>query len=71
MKTWSDVAVLRRPSCGRNYVDASWYVVEMKSDIECGGCDVKFNSKAQQIVMLEFQIIEDGKCRWKSSNIRN
>lgn len=33
MKAWLDVAVLRCPNCGHYYVDASWYVVEMESDI--------------------------------------
>lgn len=63
MKTWLDVAVLRCPNCGHYYVDSSWYVVEMESDIECGRCGKEFNSKKNVIdrVMLEFQINEDGK----------
>jgi len=63
MKAWLDVAVLRCSNCGRYYVDASWYVVEMESDIECGKCGVEFNGKksATDRVMLEFQIDEDGK----------
>jgi len=65
MKAWLDVAVLRCPDCGRYYVDASWYVVEMESDMECGNCGVEFNSKknATDRVMLEFQIDEYGKMR--------
>jgi hypothetical protein len=27
------------------YADASWYVAEMESDIECGRCGTEFNSK--------------------------
>jgi hypothetical protein len=50
MKTWLDVSVLRCPNCGRHYVEASWYVVEMEADIECG-----------DRVLLEFDIGEDGK----------
>ena len=63
MKGWLDVAVLRCPRCGRYYVDASWYVMEMESDIECGGCRAEFNSKenATDHIMLEFQIGESGK----------
>lgn len=63
MKTWLDVAVLRCPSCGRYYVDASWYVVEIESDIECGICRKEFNTKKNTVdrVMLEFQLSEDGK----------
>jgi len=63
VKAWLDVAVLRCPNCGRYYVDASWYVVEMESDIECGSCSTEFNSKknATDRVMLEFQIDGSGK----------
>ena len=63
MNAWLDVATLRCPNCGHYYVDASWYVVEMESDIECGHCGAEFNSKknATDRVMLEFQIDEDGK----------
>jgi hypothetical protein len=63
MKAWLDVALLRCPRCGHYYVDASWYVVEMESDIECGHCRTEFNSKKNAIdrAMLEFQIDENGK----------
>jgi len=63
MKAWLDVSLLRCPNCGHYYVDASWYVVEMESDIECGYCGTEFNSKknTKDRVMLEFQIDEDEK----------
>ena len=63
MKAWLDVAVLRCPKCGHYYVDASWYIVEMESDIECGQCGTEFNSKknATDRIMLEFEINDDGK----------
>lgn len=63
MKAYLDVAVLRCPNCGHFYVEASWYVVEMMSDIECGYCGTEFNSKknATDRVMLEFQVDESGK----------
>jgi Zn-finger nucleic acid-binding protein len=63
MKAWLDVALLRCPKCGHYYVDASWYVVEMESDIECGHCRIEFNSKknATDRAMLEFQLDENGK----------
>lgn len=62
VRAWLDVAVMRCPNCGRYYVDGSWYVMEMESDIECGGCRTEFNSKknATDRVMLEFQIDENG-----------
>ncbi|MGB9740180.1 MAG: hypothetical protein ACP5IM_01510 [Candidatus Bathyarchaeia archaeon] len=63
MKAYLDATVLRCPKCGHFYVDASWYVVEMESDIECGYCGEEFNSKknATDRVMLEFQIGNNGK----------
>ena len=63
MKAWLDVAVLRCPNCGYFYVDASWYVMEMESDIECGCCGTEFNSKknATDRAMLEFQVDKNGK----------
>jgi hypothetical protein len=63
MKAWFDVALLCCPNCGHYYADASWYVVEMESDIECGNCGVEFNSKknAKDRAMLEFEIGENGK----------
>lgn len=63
MKTWLDVSVLRCPKCGRHYVEASWYVVEMETDIECGECGKEFNSKksVKDRVLLKFQIDDDGK----------
>lgn len=58
-----DISVLRCPKCGRHYVEASWYVVEMESDIECRECGEEFNSKRNAVdrVLLEFQINENGK----------
>lgn len=63
MEAWLDVALLRCPKCGHYYVDASWYVVEMESDIECGHCGIEFNSKknATDRAMLEFKLDENGK----------
>ena len=63
MKAWLDIAVLLCPNCGRRYVDASWYTVEMESDIECGDYRTIFNSKknATDSVMLEFRIDQNGK----------
>lgn len=65
MKGWLDVAVFRCPNCGHYYVDASWYVLEMESDIECGNCGTEFNSKINVTdrVMLEFQIDGEGKMK--------
>jgi len=64
-KAWLDVSIFRCPSCGRHFADASWYVVELESDIECGGCHKTFNAKKQLTdrLMLEFQMDEKGRVR--------
>ena len=63
MNVWLDVAVVRCPNCGNQYVDASWYVIELESDIQCSRCQTEFNGKDNTIdrVLLEFAIGEDGK----------
>jgi len=65
MKAWLDAAVLRCPNCGHYYLDASWYVIEMESDIECGHCGTEFNSKKNTTdrAMFECQIDKNGKMR--------
>jgi len=62
-KVWLDVSIFRCPECGRYYADASWYAVELESDIECGICHKMFNAKKSLTdrVMLEFEINETGK----------
>jgi len=61
-KAWLDIAVIQCPKCGHYYADASWYVVEMGADIECGSCHENFNTKRQMRdrVMLELRI-DNGK----------
>lgn len=62
-RAWLDVSIIRCPWCGRYFADASWYVVELESDIECSGCHKTFNTKRQLTdrVMLEFKIDKKGK----------
>jgi len=62
-KTWLDIALIQCPRCGRYYADASWYVVEMGADIECGSCHENFNTKRQlkDRIMLELKIGNHGK----------
>lgn len=63
MKFWLDVSILRCSNCESRYADASWYVIEMESDIQCGCCGKEFNSKknATDRALLEFQIDDSGK----------
>jgi len=62
-RAWLDVAVIQCPKCGRYYADASWYVAEIGSDIECGTCHESFNTKRYMVdrILLEFSIDEKGK----------
>ena len=62
-KAWLDVSILQCPECGRYYADASWYAVELESDIECGNCHEVFNAKKGLMdrLMLEFKIDARGK----------
>jgi len=62
-RAWLDVAVIQCPNCGHYYADASWYVAEIGSDIECGTCHENFNTKRHMVnrVLLEFSIDEKGK----------
>jgi len=61
MEAWLDASLLRCPKCGHYYVDSSWYVMEMESDIECGRCGTEFNSKknAKDRVLLEFHVDDE------------
>lgn len=62
-KAWLDIALIQCPKCGRYYADASWYVVEVGADIECGSCRENFNTKGhvKDRIMLELKIDNDGK----------
>ncbi len=63
MSAWIDVAAVRCPKCGKIYVDASWYLVELGSDIQCKICQTEFNSKntITDRALLEFTISKKGK----------
>jgi len=62
-KAWLDISVIQCPNCGRYYADASWYVVEIGADIECGTCHTTFNTKKNAIdrIMLRLEIDDKGK----------
>jgi DNA-directed RNA polymerase subunit RPC12/RpoP len=63
MNTYLDVAVVRCPNCGNHHVDASWFLIELESDIQCGRCQTEFNAKDNTTdrVLLAFTIDENGK----------
>jgi len=62
-KAWLDVAAFRCPHCGADYVDSSWYAVEIGSDVDCGRCGKSFNTKRNLTdrVLLGFKLDEHGK----------
>jgi len=62
-KAWLDISVIQCPNCGGFYADASWYVIEIGADIECGTCHKMFNTKknATDRIMLSLKIDDERK----------
>jgi len=62
-KAWLDISVIQCPNCGRYYADASWYVIEIGADIECGTCHTTFNTKkgVTDRIMLSLMLDDEGK----------
>ena len=61
--SYLDITLIRCPNCGKLYSDASWYVVDMESDIECGECGFTFNT-FENIVkrfLLKIELDETGR----------
>jgi hypothetical protein len=61
MKTWLDVTIIKCPHCGHYYADASWYVVEIGSDIECSICHTIFNTKKHAVDRILLELNLNGK----------
>lgn len=61
-KAFLDVAVSVCPHCGTPYADASWYVMELGSDVECGTCGKAWNPKTCKVdrILLEFVLDDKG-----------
>lgn len=57
-----DVTMIRCPECGKLYADASWYIIDMESDIECGVCGKEFNTKDNIVrrILLKITLKEEG-----------
>ncbi len=62
-KAYLDVSVSVCPHCGALYADASWYVITLESDVECGTCGNDFNPKKSlsDRVLIQFDVDENGK----------
>jgi len=63
VEAWLDISVIQCPNCRRYYADASWYVIEIGADIECGTCHAAFNTKknATDRIMLSLRINDEGR----------
>ena len=62
-KAFLDITVSLCPYCGAPYADASWYALELGSDVEGGVCRGTWNPKASKVdrILLEFLLDENGK----------
>ena len=62
-KAFLDITVSLCPYCGAPYADASWYALELGSDVECGVCGRAWNPKASKVdrILLEFLLDENRK----------
>ena len=62
-RAWLDIATTRCPNCGRHNADASWYIIEMASDMECGSFHANFNTKRNLTdrILLGLKIGGNGK----------
>ena len=61
-KAFLDVTVSSCPHCGAPYADASWYVMELGSDVECGTCGRTWNPKSYKSdrILVAFELDESG-----------
>ena len=57
-KAFLDVTVSICPHCGAPYADASWYVMELGSDVECGVCGRTWHPKTSKVdrILVEFEL---------------
>ena len=57
---WIDISVIKCPNCGKLYADASWYVVDMESEIECTKCGYTFNTRENLIDRILVRLVVKG-----------
>ena len=62
-ESWLDVSVTKCPYCSTHFVEASWFVVFLESDLECGNCGRSFNAKKYSTdrVLLQFKLDWEGR----------
>jgi hypothetical protein len=61
-KAFLDVTVSLCPYCGAPYADASWYVIALGSDVDCGTCGRTWNPKSYKSdrILVAFELDESG-----------
>ncbi|MBN1762327.1 MAG: hypothetical protein JW878_04520 [Methanomicrobia archaeon] len=61
-KAYLDVTVSICPHCGAPYADASWYALELGSDVECGVCGRTWNPKTCKVdrILVEIELDDEG-----------
>jgi hypothetical protein len=64
-KAYLDVTIFKCPECGISYAEASWYAIEIASDIECGKCHQIFNplTSMSDRVTVEFALDSEGRVK--------
>ena len=56
-----DVTIVRCPRCGKLYADASWYVIDMESELGCSVCGKSFSTRNNVVerVLIKFSVVDD------------
>lgn len=57
-----DVTISICPQCGTPYADASWYVLELASDVQCGVCGRTWHPQRYKTdrILVAFALDETG-----------
>jgi hypothetical protein len=57
-----DVTISVCPYCGTPYADASWYVIELASDVQCGVCGRTWHPRGHKTdrILVEFLLTKEG-----------
>jgi hypothetical protein len=57
-----DVTISVCPYCGTPYADASWYVIELASDVQCGVCGRTWNPGGHKTdrILVVFLLTKEG-----------
>lgn len=62
-KTYLDLCIARCPFCNTYFSEASWYGIELSSDLECGKCGETFNASDNLTdrILLKIYLDDKGK----------